>query len=203
MPEALQIERGTVEAVSQETDLLVREGISKPSLDLYLSSVLRQLQGHQATHVYVPRKFTLNEAKALSWAGSLLEGRTVNGTWRRARFTIRPSKDGKDILAHQSQQESAMIFAQSQAIQIGSDVLPLGVVGTHLLSTRVESWDYADDSGSGYLDLVPGENEEYETWLVTSEESIDNTIPGISRRFRRQADEIMQENDELFRRLAR
>lgn len=193
---------GSITAVPHPpTDSDVRE------IETYISLVeaLARVQEKTDTSFPAPREFSQDEANVLTWADHLLQGETVIGTWQQATLTLHPTDNGRDLLYKQARDEvGAYIFAQQQGIRVAGQVIPLGMVGTHLLSGKLSELHDEDQADNAFrITLVPGDSNEYETWLITPEAPINDVIPGVSRRFRQESTEFMLRNDELLRRLAR
>jgi hypothetical protein len=174
--------------------------------ETYLSLVetLGRIQEKTNTSFSAPKRFTQDEANVLTWADHLLNGETVMGTWEKASIILHATDSGRSVLENQARNSpAAYIFAQQQGIEIAGNVVPLGTVGTHFLTGEIGEINDANQSGDTVrLTLTPGETNEYETWIITPEAPIEDAVPGISKRFRKQAREFMEQNDELLRRLA-
>jgi hypothetical protein len=55
----------------------------------------------------------------------------------------------------------------------------------------------------GTREIAPSSTDEYESWRITGDgNGVDRAIPGVSRKFRHQVLEFMDQNDDLLRRLA-
>jgi len=198
----LKSRNGSIAAVSHPpTDDDVRE----IETYIFLVEALARVQEKTKTSFPAPGEFSQDEANVLTWADHLLQGETVMGTWQQATLTLHPTDNGRDLLYKQTGDEAgAYIFAQQQGIRIAGQVIPLGVVGTHLLSGHVSELHDEDQANNAIrITLVPDDSNEYETWLITPEAPINDVIPGVSRRFRKESTEFMRRNDELLRRLAR
>ncbi len=176
-------------------------------IEAYLSLVeaLARVQEETNTSFPAPRRFTQDEANILNWADHLLQGETVMGTWKQATTTLHTAGSGRSMLVNRiNNGAAAYLFAQPQGIEIADHIIPLGMIGTHLLSAEIDELHDVDQSDDAVrLTLVPGDTNEYETWIITSEAPIEDVRPGVSRRFREQSMEFMKQNDELLRRLAR
>jgi len=175
--------------------------------EIYLSLVeaLGRVQEKTNTSFPAPKKFTQDEANVLAWADRLLQGETVMGTWQQASMILHTTDSGRSAIDDRATNSSAAyLFAQPQGIEITGHIVPLGTIGTHFLAGDISELNDVDQSNDAVrLTLIPGETNEYETWVITPEAPIKDVIPGVSRRFRKQAREFMKQNDELLRRLAR
>jgi hypothetical protein len=168
----------------------------------YAVEVLERVQLLSNTFFAIPEQFSQDDVDSLAWAAHLLQGETVTGTWKEAALTLTPTADGLEVLEREIN-DKPLIIAQEQTLLIGQNGLPLGSIATHLLSVRVEHWDGIDNNGNGRLVITPGSTDEYESWRITGgDTAVDRAIPGVSRKFRHQVTEFMDQNDELLRRLA-
>jgi hypothetical protein len=172
-------------------------------LDGYLSVVelLDRAQHLAQVSFPVPEELSQEDVNALIRADRLLCGDAVTGTWKEAAFTVTPTKGGREILESQ-RQESAFIIAAEETLLLAGNRLPLGLIGNHFLSIRIKNWT-DEGKGRGRLTIVPGGVDEFESWRIADEETaINRVIPGVARRFRQQAADLIDRNDQLLRRLA-
>jgi hypothetical protein len=159
---------------------------------------LEYIQRKTDTFFYIPDELSSEDIATMRRAERLLRGHRVGGTWS-AMSVVLQLKD-KSALDSMRTDEFSLMVEANEEITIGGHVIRLGRSRRHLLSARMTGWE--GEAGQGRLTLAPGTLNEFETWLVGIPGDRDDVIPGISSSFRDLLDQVMDENDEVLRRLA-
>jgi hypothetical protein len=158
------------------------------------------LQGITATRFPIPDAFSAHDIAQLARAEALLQGEIVRGTWDRMVISV-TLREGASMPPRGM--EIAFLFDSQESVRVAGNAMPMGRARRHLLSARIERWSPSEsDSRKGRLEIVPGEVDEFESWLPAVRQAEYIPVPGVSLHFRRHFDNFMVKNSEAMRRLA-